>query len=642
LAVLKPVYITVRHLLAGRDWAYLAALLAPLSVYALVTKALTVAARDADLGFFGTLNLVRSDVLFMVGYVVLWVGLFALAREGVARRVVLVLFHAVSLFIVLVATVAYQYFEATGSTLDWTVVAFYLATLGEVKDIIASEAAWYVWVGLVAALLYALFGPWALTRLLARRGGVGGNGGTRVAASRLAPLGLLLIALGVGYLSVIPGAADANRALSLAPPVNVVVTGLSMPGVAELEVEEASASSGVSLSKVELRETSETEKRNVVFILLESTPARSTTLYEEFDVPETTPYLEELASESTVVDRAYTTIPHTSKALTSINCGIYPHPETDIYEAEPGNPPVRCLPELLGEQGYDSVFFQSADEEFEDRPQLVENFGYRDFYGLGDMSTAGFEKASYLGYEDDIMLEPSRRWLEENAADGSPFLATYLTITPHHEYLAPTRYGREDFAKEEVYDKYLNAVRYVDHFVENVVQQYKDLGLYEDTVFIIVGDHGEAFGEHGVKGHDGVPYEEGLRVPLVVHDPRPIDDGERVSGPTNHMDLPPTVLDLLGYRTTRGDYPGDSVLGPYQDRTLYFGCRPDLLCMASIRGDEKYIYHYGKQPEEFYDLGEDPFERNNLADRIAAEELDSRREDLLAWRSQSVATFEEK
>jgi phosphoglycerol transferase MdoB-like AlkP superfamily enzyme len=641
--VLKPVYTTVRDLLSGRDWVYLGALLVPLAVFVLVTKALTVAAREASLGVFGTLNLVRSDVLFMVGYAVLWVGLFALAWTGLARKAVVVLFHAVSLTVVLVATVAYQYFDATGSTLDWTVVSFYLATLGEVKDIIASEAAWYVWVGLVAALLYALFGPWLLTWLLARRahGGLEVSG-SRARGSRLAPLGLCLIAFGVGSLSLVPGAADANRALSLTPLVNVVVTGLSVPGAAELEVEEASASSGASLSKVKLRATSETEKRNVVIILLESTPARSTTLYEEFDTPETTPYMEQLASESTVVDRAYTTIPHTSKALTSVNCGIYPHPETDIYEAEPGNIPVRCLPELLGEQGYDSVFFQSATEEFEDRPELVENFGYDDFYGLGGMDKSGFEKAGYLGYEDDIMLDPSERWLEENAADGSPFLATYLTITPHHEYLAPTRYGREEYSDEEVYNRYLNAVHYVDRFVENVIQQYKDLGIYEDTVFVIVGDHGEAFGEHGVKGHDGVPYEEGLRVPLIVHDPRSTDGADRAAGPTNHLDIAPTILDVLGYRTARGEYPGASVLGPYQDRTLYFGCRPDLLCMASIRGDEKYIYHYGKQPDEFYDLGEDPFEQNNLAEQIPTEELESRREDLLAWRSQSAAAFDDK
>jgi len=106
------------------------------------------------------------------------------------------------------------------------------------------------------------------------------------------------------------------------------------------------------------------------------------------------------------------------------------------------------------------------------------------------------------------------------------------------------------------------------------------------------------------------------------------------------MDIPPTVLDLLGYRLVGGEYPGVSILGPPIPRPLYFNCRPDLLCMASIEGYQKYIYHFGKQPEEFYDLEEDPFERNDLADRVAPEELARRREELLEWRSRAIATFE--
>jgi len=239
------------------------------------------------------------------------------------------------------------------------------------------------------------------------------------------------------------------------------------------------------------------------------------------------------------------------------------------------------------------------------------------------------------------MLEPSRKWLEENGDDG-PFLASYVTITPHHEWLEPDRYGLRDYHVEERLNRYLNTVRYVDFFVRNLIEQYKELGLYEDTIFILYGDHGEGFAEHGVRGHDNVIHEEGLRVPLIIHDPQRWKDGERIGGdfPVNHMDIPPTVLDLLGYRLVGGEYPGVSILGPPIPRPLYFNCRPDLLCMASIEGYQKYIYHFGKQPEEFYDLEEDPFERNDLADRVAPEELARRREELLEWRSRAIATFE--
>jgi phosphoglycerol transferase MdoB-like AlkP superfamily enzyme len=410
-----------------------------------------------------------------------------------------------------------------------------------------------------------------------------------------------------------------------------------MPSAEELQTEEVSAAVS-TLENAKLVPTSETEKRNVVLIHLESVRERSTDPYNPD--ADTTPFMDDLADRSLLVERAYTTTPHTSKAITSINCGIYPHPQTDINEAEPDGVPARCLPELLGEHGYRSVFFQSATSAFEDRPQLVENFGYDDYYGLEDMDTKGFEKAGYLGYEDDVMLEPSRKWLKKHGDE--PFLATYVTITPHHEWLAPDRYGRKDYGEEDDLNRYLNSVRYVDFFVKNLFEQYKDLGLYEDTIFVLYGDHGEGFGEHGVRGHDNVIHEEGLRVPLIIHDPQRWKEGGRVDGdtPANHMDVPPTIVDMLGYGVVSGEYPGVPVYDAPNDRPLYMNCRPDLLCMASVRGYEKYIYHYGKQPEEFYDLSKDPLEKNNLAGEMPEKELERLREDLLRWRSGAAATFE--
>lgn len=132
------------------------------------------------------------------------------------------------------------------------------------------------------------------------------------------------MAVGIGTFSIVPGAADSNRAFSLSPVVNVLVTGVSMPSAEELTVEEASASVGSPLERARLVPTADTEKRNVVLIHLESVRERSMDPYNPD--ADTTPFMEDLAEESLLVERAYTTTPHTSKAITSINCGIYPHP----------------------------------------------------------------------------------------------------------------------------------------------------------------------------------------------------------------------------------------------------------------------------------------------------------------------------
>jgi hypothetical protein len=98
-------------------------------------------------------------------------------------------------------------------------------------------------------------------------------------------------------------------------------------------------------------------------------------------------------------------------------------------------------------------------------------------------------------------------------------------------------------------------------------------------------------------------------------------------------------LDLLGYEVKGGKYPGYSLLRPLpEERTLFFSCTNSEKCLASIKGHEKYIHHYGDQPDEFIDLSEDPREMRNLADE-RAEEAGRRSDELLAWRSRINAIY---
>lgn len=395
-----------------------------------------------------------------------------------------------------------------------------------------------------------------------------------------------------------------------------------------------------NLTAARIIQTTRTEKRNIVLIHLESTRALSVTSYNEN--LETMPFLDDLAKSSLLVERAYTTVPHTSKAITSVNCGLYPHLVQEITEAKSNGIPGRCLANLLKEQGYDNVFFQSSFSNFENFGDLVKNFGYEEYYPLESMNTESFELTSgYFGYEDDIMLKPSEKWLQDHKDE--PFVAEYLTITGHDDYRClSTHYGSEDFSEDELLNRYLNCLRLQDIFLKNLFDQYKELGLYENTIFVIYSDHGEGFGEHSRYQHDETIWEEGIRVPLLIHVPGWFEDGERVKGLSNHIDILPTVLEMLGYEVENGEYPGYSLLHPLPEgRTLMFSCFIEDKCLASLNGTEKYIYHYGKQPDELFDLSRDPLERHNLASERGEKELDERREDLLAWRSGVNAAYED-
>lgn len=98
-----------------------------------------------------------------------WVGLFAAARgRGPLRRVVVVLFHVVTILVVIVTTFAHQYFRATGTTLDYGIIALWLPQFGEVLPVLASGATLWGWALLFAALFYAALGPSLVARAVER------------------------------------------------------------------------------------------------------------------------------------------------------------------------------------------------------------------------------------------------------------------------------------------------------------------------------------------------------------------------------------------------------------------------------------------------------------------------------------------
>ncbi|MDN5696487.1 MAG: sulfatase-like hydrolase/transferase [Rubrobacter sp.] len=645
-------------LLDGGSWVYLLALIVPLFTYDLSLKLVRILARPQDPELYGVLQLLRSDVMFALGYATLWVGIFIVARHGAWRRIATASFHIASVLIAALSTATHFYYQDTGSSLSLELILYYLSAPGEIRSVVASRVEPALVAFGLLVLLYAVLGPWLLTRALDR--GVP-SAPLRRDSARTPWLGLAAAIMAAGGLFLFsfpanPQATGASESFIRAPLVNLVSG----------EIEEASYERQVDIDAEAVRQslpdeaslarTPSTGKRNVVLIQLESTRARSVTPYESVTPsgedgtsgedgagPEITPFLDRLARQSLVAENAYAAVPHTTNSLAAINCGIYPPSTPRATDGLAEDVPSRCMPKLLEEQGYNTAFFQSATENFESRRAVVNNFGYEDFFPLESMDKEGYERANYFSYEDDIMLEPSRRWLQQNK--DQPFMATYLTGTAHDDYGVPSRYGMKNFSEDPLLNRYQNTVRYQDFFVKNLIQQYKQAGEFENTVFVITGDHGEAFGEHGRFQHDKVPYEEGVRIPIMILDPQRQDwtnGGARVDEPANQLNLLPSVMGLLGYRIEGGEYPGEALWNLAEDRTLNFSCWGTRECLASLEGDMKYIYNYGDRPDELYDLSRDPLEQNNLlaeASTSERQQADNRREELLTWRAKLEAIY---
>src|SRR5919202_3394261 len=153
-----------RALLSRRDWVYLLSLLGPVIIYDLILKGLLIRSRSGEIELAESFGLIQSDVLFNLGYLLLWVGLFALTRKGISRTVVVILFHVVTITVVLVTTSAYRYYKVTGSTLDSDYLLLWLSSPNGTGGAVASELTFSLVVLVLIVFFYAIIGPRLVTR----------------------------------------------------------------------------------------------------------------------------------------------------------------------------------------------------------------------------------------------------------------------------------------------------------------------------------------------------------------------------------------------------------------------------------------------------------------------------------------------
>jgi arylsulfatase A-like enzyme len=152
--------------------------------------------------------------------------------------------------------------------------------------------------------------------------------------------------------------------------------------------------------------------------------------------------------------------------------------------------------------------------------------------------------------------------------------------------------------------------------VDHLLQHMRDIGRYDDTLIIIVSDHGEEFNEHGLMRHGSTLYEPQVSVPLLVKFPSSVNDPPVVSSNFQHVDVFPSILDLLQIEPP-AELQG-SAWGAGRDYTLtevFVRNRKSAFLRRELcavrRGQLKYIRSTTGE-EEVYDLATDPQETRNL------------------------------
>lgn len=509
------------------------------------------------------------------------------------------------------------YVEHTGMRMHFRTVKYGVFNFEELRLII-HRVIGPVFYWRMAVALGVLLMAWVLFWLLRRR------------ADGVGPRRLVLFFIAGVLLSVVP----MPNSLQDAGLAGAMVVELVKPApdldrlyaaIPQSIIEQIPSYSKPSVSNAQSPASTEA-RPNVVMVILESTGAAVVPPYSDPQVWSQLPAMAELAQESVVFDPVYSSVTHTSKALVGLLCGTFPRSILDIREAVAGWPwPLECLPAMLEAAGYRTAFMQSAEEVFENRMVLVRNMGFTTAAFQETLLREPFQKLGYFSMEDRAMVEPALQWAQQGGE--KPFFLTLLTSSAHHPYDVPGLPINRDPSKFPAY--YRETLRQQDRFLGELMDGLENAGLKDDTIFIVVGDHGEAFGEHVGMQHNWVPYEEVVRVPLLMRGPG-VGPARRIQALSHHVDLMPTLLSLLSV-SWEGGLPGRDLFDSAPHQRVWSSCWGSRTCAGLREGDLKVVYHFGFRPTQLFDLSEDPLELNNLARSVPEAEVHRLEQTLLAY-----------
>jgi len=244
-------------------------------------------------------------------------------------------------------------------------------------------------------------------------------------------------------------------------------------------------------------------------------------------------------------------------------------------------------------------------------------------------------------------------------ADTGPIISPAAETNTPHPVLQAYRQAHEDcisYGKEDVVrhvrPTYMGLIKEVDDHIGRLMNELDVLGRLDDTLIVFCADHGDQLGDHGL-GEKELFYEQAVRVPLIVVDPRKSADATRGTAESRFVesiDVLPTMLDVLGLplpdhllegRSLRpilhGEQPDDwrdcvfSELDyAFRDARLLLKRRPDECYAWMVRDARwKYIHYQGYRPQLF-DMRDDPQEIHDLGEDPQYEDVRRRMKDRLA------------
>ncbi|MFC2163112.1 sulfatase [Candidatus Altiarchaeota archaeon] len=279
--------------------------------------------------------------------------------------------------------------------------------------------------------------------------------------------------------------------------------------------------------------------------------------------------------------------------------------------------------------------------------ELLKSAGYRTI-GVN----ANFVVSKYFGFDQGFdvwadhhyMIASGLNEIVTRDLDGSePFFMYIHYLDPHLPYAPPGEYythfnpsysgavtGRESILKQHIMERFLNnpediqpltdyydnEIYYADVMVGQLIDGLKSRGLYDNSIIILLSDHGEHFGEQDRFYHGNGVYSSVIRVPLIIRDPVGPKNIE-VSSAVQTIDVMPTILGMIGYKCDHG-FAGDDIfeIMDEEDRPIFsehLSLMTEFNPARSLRlGNYLLIKDLPSGEYSLHDVNKDPLEREDV------------------------------
>ncbi len=347
---------------------------------------------------------------------------------------------------------------------------------------------------------------------------------------------------------------------------------------------------------------------NVVFIVLESTAREyifDTRKYAGGKMP--MPYLWSLAQKSLYFSNHFASNNSSPRSIFSIFSGLYESPETRFFSME-NELQVPHLIDLLG-KSYQGFLVTPADLNWYFPKAWFKNRGFTDLEDYNRLKQLKEYRAGPTPARDEF--DAVAHFNARVAGMRRPFVGIYYTFVGHWPYpdIGPEHRIIQPSSSR---DRYINNLYAQDKLIRQIVENLETTGKIDNTIVVIVGDHGEAFYQHpGNRVHSGESYNENIASPLILYSPKLVAP-RTITEPTVHTDIVPTLLDAVGISYKRSRFQGESLLRSELSRNYVFTYGNENTLTAVGRDLKKVqILHASKTCRSFA-LASDPAEQNLL------------------------------